>query len=179
MPDKNNPTPDDNSIDFEPGLKPGDFVPESPAENAARMLRLAEKYDLQKAEVEGRLIEREKVVGDLEQSGAGLESQKKIESANSFDELMTVIDSFGESIPSRNAGAISVHNLKLEINKYRSGDTLIYVKDILDNMDSKGGNVSDALKRVTRTFGIRKKVFELIEKEKSGKFIKLDGSIKV
>lgn len=118
--------------------------------------------------------EREEKVDSLEISDDGIENQRKIESTNNFDELFEVLDSFGEIVQGR-SGDIRVSNLKQLIDKYRSGESPVYVRDILDDKENGG---SDAIKSVTRTFGLRKKVYELLRKEGSGKYIKLDGSVK-
>lgn len=110
----------------------------------------------------------------FEELDSAMENTKKIEAVNSFEELFAVMDTFGEFIPRADGNKVWTVNVKNAINKYRDGSVPVDVKDILDNL----GNPSDALKAVTRTFGLRKKVYELIKKEGSGVILKKDSSLK-
>ncbi len=110
----------------------------------------------------------------VEELDSSMENTKKVEGVNSFEELFTIMDSFGEFIPRSNGQKVWTVNVKNAINKYRDGSVPIDVKDILDNL----GNPSNALKGVTSTFGLRKKAYELIRKEGSLVFLMQDGSLK-
>lgn len=101
-----------------------------------------------------------------------MENTKKVEATNSFEELFSVMDSFGESIPSGVYGQMSTQELKNEIKKYRNGDRVISLDDLLNNRSDP----SNVLKAVTRTFGLRRKVFELMKEEESGMLIQKDGT---
>lgn len=165
----------DNSISVP--VVPGVVNAETSAEHALRVKTADEKYLIPKTDIESNL--GKKVAKDKfnpEEISLNLECEKKINEAGGFDELFDALDSFGNEVPganSKNVGAIPTETLKLFISKYRSGDAVIYVKDMLGNL----GDASKALKGITDAFGIRKKVFDLLEKEGSGKFIKTDGSI--
>lgn len=163
----------DESIPFEKvSVEEAVASMETPAEHLKRMEDLGKKFDLPK---EGEVTEEKSV--NVEKSETEPEFKIKIESANNFDELFNAIDSFGESIPNKELGIIIVNNLKVSINKYRSGETPISVSDIINSLKNHSDG-SESLKDIHEAYGFRKKVYELLRNEDSVKYITLKGEIK-
>ena len=80
-----------------------------------------------------------------------IENRKKVMGAKNFDELFAIMDSFGASIPSETHGTISTEHLKTMISNYENGVTPVHF-----------GSGPDALIYITKTYGLREKVYDLL-----------------
>lgn len=115
----------------------------------------------------GEAIEENEARGEM-----GREKEVAVENASSFDELFALLDSLADkngAIHAKGSNtSLSVHNTKVLINAYREGKQSISTNDVFRYKNY-------ALENITRSYGLRQKVFELLMKEGSGKFVNVRG----